>query len=123
MVRELKGMPFKLAVVSNKPEADSKFTISRTFEPGLFDAVAGGKSGMPLKPDPAIVRGVLSEFGLSPDEAVLVGDTIVDLSTAKNAGCISIGVKWGFRPEEVSFAGSGADFVINHPSELLDLLR
>jgi len=123
MIRELKGMSLKLTVVSNKPETDSKFTVSRTFEPGLFDAVAGGKSGMPLKPDPAIVNNVLAEFGFSPKEAVLVGDTIVDLSTAKNAGCMSIGAKWGFRPEEVSFAGSGADFVIDHPSELVGLLR
>jgi phosphoglycolate phosphatase len=122
-VCELKLIPLKLAVVSNKPDADSKFAVSHVFDPGLFDIVAGGKSEIPLKPDPAIVHNILGEFGVASEDAVLVGDTIVDLSTARNAGCMSIGVKWGFRPEEVSFAGAGADFVIDRPHELLDLIR
>ena len=121
MFSELKGMPLKLAVVSNKPEADSKFTVSRMFAPDMFDVVAGGRSGVPLKPDPAIVLNILGGFGVSPDEAVMVGDTAVDLATAKNAGCKSVGVKWGFRPEEAS--GAEADFVITHPSELPGLIR
>ena len=118
---ELKSMPLKLAVVSNKPDADTKFTVSRTFAEGIFDVVAGGKSGMPLKPDPAIVHDVLGTFGISPAEALMVGDTSVDLLTAQNAGCVSVGVLWGFRPEEV--ASAGADFVIAHPRELSELIR
>jgi phosphoglycolate phosphatase len=123
MIRELKNMPLKLAVVSNKPDGDSKFTISRTFDPNPFDIVAGGKSGIPLKPDPAMVHNILGELGVASGEAVFVGDTIVDLTTAKNAGCVSVGVKWGFRPEEVSSPEAGADFVIDFPFELIDLLR
>jgi phosphoglycolate phosphatase len=121
MVGELRLIPAKLGVVSNKPESDSVFTISRTFEEGLFDVVAGGKSGVPLKPDPAIVRNALGRMGVLPGEATLVGDTIVDIATAKNAGCLSVGVMWGFRPEEV--AESGADFVIDHPSQLPNMIR
>ena len=121
MAAELKSMPLKLAVVSNKPDAESQFTVSRIFAEGTFDIVAGGRSGVPLKPDPAIVNNVLDAFGIPPAEALMVGDTSVDLLTAKNAGCASVGVLWGFRPEEVS--SSGADFVIAHPSELTDLIR
>ena len=119
MAAELKSMSLSLAVISNKPDADSKFTISGTFPEGLFDIVTGGRSGVPLKPDPAIVRDVLGAFGVPPSEAVMVGDTSVDIQTAKNAGCVSVGVSWGFRPEEVS----DADFVITHPSELPELIR
>ena len=121
MVAELKNMSLKLAVASNKPDASSKSTISRTFAEGIFDIVAGGRGDMPLKPDPAIVHYILGEFGIPPAEALFVGDTSVDLETAKNAGCPSVGVLWGFRPEEASNAG--ADFVTAHPSELTELIR
>jgi phosphoglycolate phosphatase len=108
----------KLAVISNKPDQATKNTVSSTFPEGLFDFVAGAQPGVPLKPDPAIVRIVLDEFGISPDEAFFVGDTSVDLATAKNARCPSIGVTWGFRPEEAA----EADFVVDAPSELPGLL-
>ena len=121
MIAELKSMPLKLAVASNKPDDASKFTVSRTFAEGIFDIVAGGKSGVPLKPNPAIIHGILDEFGVPPSEALFVGDTSVDLETAENAGCVSVGVLWGFRPEEVS--SSGANFVIAHPSEIIELIK
>jgi phosphoglycolate phosphatase len=114
----LKSIPLKMAVVSNKPDADSKFTVSRAFAADLFEVVSGGQSGLPLKPDPAIVLNILESFGVSPREAVMVGDTSVDISTARNAGCVSVGAAWGFRPEEAG----GADFVIGHPSELPGLI-
>ena len=119
MIAELKNMSLKLAVASNKPDADSKFTMSRTFAEGAFDIVAGGKSGVPLKPDPAIVHNILAALGVTPAKALFVGDTNVDLATAKNAECRSVGVLWGFRPDEVS----KADFIISHPSELIELIR
>jgi phosphoglycolate phosphatase len=117
-VKKLREAGLKLAVISNKPEEATKSTVLSTFPEGMFDFIAGAKPGVPLKPDPAIVRIVLDEFGISPDEAFFVGDTSVDLATAKNAGCPSIGVTWGFRPEEAE----GADFVIQDPSELPGLV-
>ncbi|MDR1136931.1 MAG: HAD-IA family hydrolase [Synergistaceae bacterium] len=123
-LEELKKIPVKLAVVSNKPERDTKSTVILTFAPELFDAVTGGREGVPLKPDPAAVYNILGEFGVSPQETMFIGDTMVDIATAKNAGCVSVGVMWGFRPEELSAAGEvGADFVIDCPSELIDLVR
>ncbi|MDR1651705.1 MAG: HAD hydrolase-like protein [Synergistaceae bacterium] len=119
MLKELKKYPLKLAVISNKPDSSTKFTVSRSFGEGVFDVVAGGREGVPLKPDPAIANIVLGEFGISGGEAVLAGDTSVDLATAKNAGCVSVGVTWGFRPKE---AETGADYVISDPSELPPLI-
>lgn len=120
MLEELGKMPVKLAVVSNKPDRDTKSAITLAFGPGFFDSVAGGRDGVPLKPDPAAVFNVLGEFGISPEEAVFVGDTAVDTMTARNAGCAFVGVSWGFRPEELS---GGDGFVMNFPSELTDWVR
>jgi phosphoglycolate phosphatase len=117
-VKKLREAGLKLAVISNKPEQATKNTVSGMFPEGLFDFLAGARPDVPLKPDPAIVRIVLDEFGISSDEAFFVGDTSVDLATAKNARCPSIGVAWGFRPEEVT----EADFVIGDPSELPGLV-
>ncbi|MDR1133737.1 MAG: HAD-IA family hydrolase [Synergistaceae bacterium] len=117
-VKELRETGLKLAVISNKPDEATKSTVLSTFPEGLFDFLAGAKPGVPLKPDPAIVRIVLDEFGISPEQAFFVGDTSVDLATAKNARCPSIGVTWGFRPEEAA----GADFVADAPSELPGLV-
>jgi phosphoglycolate phosphatase len=123
-IGELKKIPVKLAVISNKPELATKAAIAAAFAPGLFDVVAGGRDGVPLKPDPAAVYNILGELGASPDETMFVGDTTVDLQTAGNAGCVSVGVMWGFRPEEISAARNrGADFVIESPAELVDLVR
>jgi phosphoglycolate phosphatase len=119
MLAELKSMRLKLAVISNKPDADTKFTVSRLFASDVFDAISGGGSGIPLKPDPTMALGILGGFGLPPGCAVMVGDTAVDLATAKNAGCGAVGVTWGFRPEEAAVA----DFVISRPSELPPLIR
>jgi phosphoglycolate phosphatase len=117
-VKKLREAGLKLAVISNKPEEATKKTVLSMFPEGMFDFIAGAKPEVPLKPDPAIVRAVLDEFGISPDEAFFVGDTSVDLATAKNAGCPSVGVTWGFRPEEAETA----DFVIRDPSELSGLV-
>ena len=113
-VEKLREAGLKLAVISNKPAQATKSTVSSMFPEVPFDFLAGAKPGVPLKPDPAIVRIVLDEFGISPAEAFFVGDTGVALATARNARCTSIGVTWGFRPEEVI----EADFVIDDPSEL-----
>ena len=116
MVRALAEIPVKLAVVSNKPDEDANLTVSRVYGGGLFDVVAGGRRGIPLKPDPTIVGIILERFGVVPAESIFVGDTGVDLATAGNAGCVSVGVTWGFRPDEVR--AFGADYVIDDPSEL-----
>jgi phosphoglycolate phosphatase len=123
-VEELKKTPVKLAVISNKPEDGTKAAIAAAFAPGLFDVIAGGKEGVPLKPDPAAVYNILDEFGVSPAETMFVGDTVVDIATAKNAGCVFVGVSWGFRPEEISASsGGGAGYAIDSPSELVNLVR
>jgi phosphoglycolate phosphatase len=119
LLRALEKTPLRLAVVSNKPDDQAKFAISRYFGGDTFDIVIGGMDGVPLKPDPTITRRVLRELSVASSEAMYVGDTGIDMRTAKNAGCISVGVTWGFRPDEVRAAG--ADYIIDSPEELLKL--
>ena len=97
----------KLAVTSNKFQAGTEHLIRKFFPDIDFIAILGNRPGAPLKPDPAIVREVLSLSGSPEDKAVLVGDSATDIRTAANGGIGSIAVGWGFRPlSELEGAGA-----------------
>lgn len=96
LLADLSGQGRKLAVLSNKPHPFTTVIVERLF-PGIrFDAVMGQKAGVPHKPDPAGAFGILREFGLGAGECVLVGDSTVDLETARNAGIDAVAVTWGY---------------------------
>ena len=86
-----------LAVASNKFQEGTEYLVSKFF-PVPFVAVLGNRPGFPLKPDPEIVGEVLRSTGVSPEEAVLVGDSPTDMKTAANGGIRGIAVNWGYRP-------------------------
>ncbi len=81
----------------------------------------GQRGGIAPKPDPTIVRDILSNTGFAPAETLYVGDSCVDMQTARNGGLRSVGVSWGFRPR-AELEQNGATFVIDCPAQLLDLL-
>lgn len=110
----------KCAVVSNKPDEFTNIIIKEYFG-GRFFCVRGNIPGTAVKPDPAGVRYVLDEAGVNTDEAVMIGDSAVDMETAKNAGIKSIGCLWGFRDEK-ELRESGADMLAHSPSELTKLI-
>jgi len=85
-----------------------------------FVKVAGYRDDIPRKPDPASVLFIAAEMNLPAEQIALVGDSTVDMETARNARMIPIGVSWGFRgPAELDQAIR----IIDHPTELLDLVR
>ncbi len=86
-----------------------------------FSAIYGQRPGIPTKPNPTIVFDILKETASVKEQTLYVGDTSVDIQTAKNAGLKSIGVLWGFRSRE-ELLTAGADDVIDHPDDLLKLL-
>lgn len=91
---------FLLAVVSNKAD----FAVQKLAEqyfPGCFDAVLGETEGLSRKPAPDMVEEVLRRLGVQREEAVYVGDSEVDVATARNAGLSCISVTWGFRERAV----------------------
>jgi phosphoglycolate phosphatase len=107
-----------LAVLSNKPEA-----ISREIARGLdlcrlFFRIYGGDSFPTKKPDPAGVLRLLEESGVSADRAIMVGDSSVDIQTARNAGVRVCAVTYGFAPETLD--DPAPDLLIDRLSDLAD---
>lgn len=76
---------------------------------------------MPKKPEPDMVYEALRQLGVSKEEAVFVGDSEVDIATAKNAGMECITVAWGFRSRQEQ-EKAGAKVFVNSPMEMIDLL-
>ncbi len=90
----LRGMP--MAVYTNKPVRVSRSIIEELGVAAHFRAVYGGNSFERKKPDPMGVESILREFGAAPEQVMFVGDSEVDVQTARNAGTWSCGVTYGF---------------------------
>ena len=115
-LHKLAASGIRLGLLSNKPDSETQLLACHFF-PGILDAVAGSRPGVPLKPDPAALHALLEALSVSPQEAVYVGDSNVDMQTARNAGVFSVGVAWGFRrARELAEAGAGC--IITRPAEL-----
>lgn len=118
MLAELAGRGFPLAVFSNKPETLSKILIERFFPDIPFAAVRGMREDCPPKPDPAGVRQIaaLPSFTAARSGIGFVGDSKTDMQTARNFGCLAIGVTWGFRPR-AELLEHGAAVLLDNPAE------
>lgn len=99
LLEKLRADGLRLAVVSNKVDYGVK-DLCRRFYPGVFDAALGERPGVAKKPAPDLVNAVLEELGISREKAVYIGDSEVDIQTARNAGMDEIVVSWGFRTAE-----------------------
>ncbi len=120
MLRKLREMGISVGVISNKYDLAAKRLI-RDYFGELVHVTYGERPGVPKKPDPTSTLSLLKELGGEPSTALYVGDSEPDMETAKRAGLPAIGVTWGFRTAEVLKA-TGADVIINDPSELFPLL-
>lgn len=122
MLSNLKSKGIKIAVVSNKFDLAVKELCKKYFE-GFIDFAAGENEaqGIKKKPAPDTVISVLNEFNFAPEDAVYVGDSDVDIMTAKNSKMPCISVTWGFRDEKFLLK-NGATILINAPSEIYNHL-
>lgn len=109
-----------LGVLSNKPHDLTVATVEGTGIAGRFRAVLGHREGAPHKPDPTSARWLLDELGLAPDETLYVGDTCIDVDTARAAGMRSVAVTWGFRTREELLA-CRPDELASEPREIAAL--
>lgn len=116
LLGELRRSGIGLAVVSNKADALSKRLIDR-FYPDTFEAVWGEREGVPKKPAPDPLLLCCREIGAATDCVTYVGDTEVDLATARAAGCRCALVTWGFRSAE-EVAALSPDLIAHTPSDL-----
>lgn len=113
----LKQKGAMLAVASNKPEEFSKRIVHSLFGDELFSVIAGSREGVPKKPQPDIIDSILSELSEEKSSCVLIGDSDVDVLTARNAGIPCIGCSWGFRGRQC-LENAGCDVIIDMPCEL-----
>lgn len=121
-LEDFKSMGLKVCCLSNKDETDVKKVLGYCFPGFAFTVTRGRRDGVPLKPDPAAALSILEEIGVTAEEAVFVGDTLMDVSCGKNAGITSIGVTWGFRPGE-DVLTYGADHIADSAEDLIRIVR
>lgn len=99
LLQNLKSDGYRLAIVSNKNAEAVKLMRQRYFD-GVIDVALGQTDNIPKKPDPSMVSAALEALQATPQRAVYVGDSEVDIQTAKNSGLDCITCLWGFRSEE-----------------------
>lgn len=109
------------AVISNKPDYGVQ-TLCKTHFQGLFDFVSGEKPDIPKKPQPDSVDAVINLFGIDKSNVVYIGDSEVDVMTARNANIDCICVTWGFRDKEV-FEELKSDMIANQAEDILKYIN
>ncbi len=118
-IKTLVERGYKIAVLSNKQDTYVKKIISLLFPCGEI-SYAAGQTALPKKPNPTVPLMIASRFGVSADECAFIGDSDVDVITAKNAGMYSVAVTWGYRPRSELL---DADVLVDTADELLSLFE
>lgn len=122
MLETMKQKGLLLAVLSNKPHRQAVHVVEEIFGKGLFCHIQGQKEGIPRKPDPKAALQIAEKLGVSPEEAVYIGDSEVDIATGKAAHMKTIGVEWGFRSRAV-LEEAGAEHIAGSPEEVMKLIE
>lgn len=120
-LKELADRHLGLAVLSNKPDDLTKKCVRGFFPNCPFDVVTGHNNATPPKPHPAEANRIAEAMGVSPKKILFVGDSAVDMETARSAGMYPVGALWGFRSLE-ELRDSGAQILIEHPLDILPLV-
>ncbi len=118
LLATLKVQHVKIAVLSNKPHAETVDVVETLYGKGYFDVIEGQKEGLAIKPSPDGVFRILERLSLGAEDLLYLGDTATDMKTGKGAGAFTVGALWGFR-DRAELEEGGADAVIEHPLELL----
>lgn len=122
LLEDLCDRGVKLAVASNKYHEAVQRIIDSAF-PGIdFVAVEGQKEGRNVKPDPSIVFSVLAQAHVEKADTLYVGDSGVDMETARRACVDSVGVSWGFRPVK-ELNEYHADTIVDSPAAILPIVE
>lgn len=121
LLAELQERGVKLAVASNKYQSAVDKLIHHFFPNIRWAAIEGQKEDYPVKPDPSIVFDILSKNPTPKADVLYVGDSGIDMETARRACVESAGVTWGFRPVS-ELREYHADHIITIPAQLIDLV-
>ena len=110
-----------LAVLSNKPHNLTVSYVNNSFPNINFLEIHGQKSDVPKKPDPFMALEIAKKINVDPKDVYFIGDTKVDMQTAKSANMTAIGVLWGFRDEK-ELKDFGADHIVNNPLQIIKII-
>ena len=121
LLLKLKQKGIRSAVCTNKAHHMAVLIARQVFD-GIFDEVIGQQTGRPLKPDAFSPSEIMNKFGVTPAETVFVGDSGVDMETAKNSGTHSIGVLWGFRKRE-ELIENGGQHIVSTADEIIKIVN
>lgn len=119
-LERLKEAGVTMAVLTNKPDMAAAPMVE-IYYPGIFTVVQGALPDMPTKPDPTLLHKLMERLGATKEDTLFVGDSNVDIQTAKNGGLDSCGVLWGFRSRQ-ELEGEGASYIVETAEELADLI-
>ncbi len=122
VLRHLQKLGVKMAVASNKYQAATTELVRHYFPAISFAAVLGQRAGLPTKPDPLFVRDILEQTHTGAADALYVGDSDVDMQTARNAGVDACAVTWGFRTRE-ELASYHPRYMADKPDDILQMLK
>lgn len=121
LLKYLSDQGFVLTVLSNKPHEFTVKVINHYFGNSVFKEVVGAGI-FPPKPDPAAALSIARLCQISPSDFLYLGDSAVDMKTAKSAGMFACGCLWGFRGRE-ELLDSGADLIVEEPKSVIRFLE
>ena len=122
LIAQLHAQGLRIAVLSNKPDRYMLPLCEQVLEPGSFDVAQGTLPQMPTKPHPYLSELVAKKLGVELGACVMVGDSDVDLLTARNAGMQHVGVSWGYRDADF-LRQSGVERIAGSCAELKEILE
>lgn len=122
LLEELEKRDYKIGILSNKPHEFTIAYANSLFSQFKIEEIHGQKAHIEKKPNPTAAITIANSFETPCEEVYFVGDTQVDMQTAKNAKMKAIGVLWGFRTKE-ELLESGADFLVEKPLDILDIIK
>ncbi len=118
LTEKLKSHSIKLCILSNKSDDFTHRIVDTLFPKDTFDIVWGKREQYPIKPSPEALLAMLMQAGEKPDNCLYIGDSDVDVMTARNAQTSFCGVSWGFRCEE-ELKGAGAKAIAHTPDDII----
>lgn len=121
LLRQLQSCGVQIAVASNKYHEATVKLVGHFFSDIDFAVIFGQREDVPIKPAPDIVYDILRATGISAEATLYVGDSGVDMQTARNAGVESVGVTWGFR-DEAELREHGARHIVHDAKDIFSLV-
>jgi phosphoglycolate phosphatase len=120
MILQFQRKNITLAILSNKPDEATQMMVAECLPPSSFEIVMGARDAVAKKPDPTQAILIADQLSVSPHQTLFIGDTHIDMQTARNAHMVAVGVLWGFRNAD-DLIRHGAQILVKDPSDLIYL--